>query len=280
MDTVVHGLFTPIATLPPTLSAIGMMGIQAAIHLPVPSTSSQAVLTLPLLVPLSDLIGLSRQTAVLAYQYGAGLCEIVTPTNGALMAMLAAAGVRYEEWLKFVAPDLRDPDAAWRRSRWRWLLQPGSIGNSSGSGGDQPFEIFMSASPTCRPAPCRPGTRSPWGSPGCRNGERVSRVCFGIELEDEHLPGALLGQLIERRRHHLAGAAPVGVEVHQHRNAGVANGAIELLIGHLLRPVETDWLSALGALWAGSQPGQIHPVGGRAEGALHDDRTGAWLCLP
>jgi uncharacterized ion transporter superfamily protein YfcC len=70
----------------------------------VPSTSSQAVLTLPLLVPLSDLIGLSRQVTVLAYQYGAGLCEIVTPTNGALMAMLAAAGVRYEEWLKFVAP--------------------------------------------------------------------------------------------------------------------------------------------------------------------------------
>jgi uncharacterized ion transporter superfamily protein YfcC len=55
-------------------------------------------------VPLSDLIGLSRQVTVLAYQYGAGLCEIVTPTNGALMAMLAAAGVRYEEWLKFVAP--------------------------------------------------------------------------------------------------------------------------------------------------------------------------------
>ena len=62
------------------------------------------MLTLPLLVPLSDLIGLSRQVTVLAYQYGAGLCEIVTPTNGALMAMLAAAGVRYEEWLGFVVP--------------------------------------------------------------------------------------------------------------------------------------------------------------------------------
>jgi uncharacterized ion transporter superfamily protein YfcC len=104
VDTVVHGLFTPIAGLPPALSALGMMVVQAAIHLPVPSTSSQAVLTLPLLVPLSDLIGLSRQVTVLAYQYGAGLCEILTPTNGALMAMLAAAGVRYEEWLKFVLP--------------------------------------------------------------------------------------------------------------------------------------------------------------------------------
>jgi uncharacterized ion transporter superfamily protein YfcC len=104
VDTVVHGLFIPIAGLPAALSALGMMIIQAGIHLPVPSTSSQAVLTLPLLVPLSDLIGLSRQVTVLAYQYGAGLCEIVTPTNGALMAMLAAAGVRYEEWFQFVAP--------------------------------------------------------------------------------------------------------------------------------------------------------------------------------
>lgn len=104
VDTVVQGMFTPIAGLPAALSGVGMMLVQAAIHLPVPSTSSQAVLTLPLLVPLSDLIGLSRQVTVLAYQYGAGLCEILTPTNGALMAMLAAAGVRYEEWLRFVLP--------------------------------------------------------------------------------------------------------------------------------------------------------------------------------
>jgi uncharacterized ion transporter superfamily protein YfcC len=104
IDTIVHGLFTPIAGLPATFSALGMIIVQAAIHVPVPSTSSQAVLTLPLLVPLSDLIGLSRQVTVLAYQYGAGLCEMVTPTNGALMAMLAAAGVRYEEWIKFVVP--------------------------------------------------------------------------------------------------------------------------------------------------------------------------------
>lgn len=104
VDTVVHGMFAPIAGLPATLSALGMMAVQGAIHLPVPSTSSQAVLTLPLLVPLSDLIGLSRQVTVLAYQYGAGLCEIITPTNGALMAMLAAAGVRYEDWIRFVLP--------------------------------------------------------------------------------------------------------------------------------------------------------------------------------
>src|SRR6185295_6723873 len=90
--------------LPATLSAVGMMVAHVAVHVPVPSTSGHAVLTLPLLVPLSDLIGLSRQVTVLAYQYGAGLCDLLTPTNGALMAMLAAAGVRYEEWLRFALP--------------------------------------------------------------------------------------------------------------------------------------------------------------------------------
>jgi uncharacterized ion transporter superfamily protein YfcC len=104
VDTIVQGVFAPIASLPTTLSALGMMAVQALVHLPVPSTSGQAVLTMPLLVPLSDLIGLSRQVTVLAYQYGAGLCELVTPTNGALMAMLAASGVRYEEWLRFLLP--------------------------------------------------------------------------------------------------------------------------------------------------------------------------------
>lgn len=106
VDTIVHGLLSPISALPTSLAAIGMMAFHGLVHLPVPSTSGQAVLTMPLLVPLSDLIGLSRQVTVLAYQYGAGLCELVTPTNGALMAMLAASGVRYEEWLRFVLPVL------------------------------------------------------------------------------------------------------------------------------------------------------------------------------
>ncbi len=101
VDTIVQAFFTPIADLPVAASALAMMVAQALIHVPVPSTSGQAVLTLPLLVPLSDLIGLSRQVTVLAYQYGAGLCELLTPTNGALMAMLAASGVRYEDWLRF-----------------------------------------------------------------------------------------------------------------------------------------------------------------------------------
>ena len=59
---------------------------------------------MPVLVPLSDLLGLSRQITVLAYQYGGGLGDLITPTNGALMAILGVAAVRYEEWLKFTLP--------------------------------------------------------------------------------------------------------------------------------------------------------------------------------
>jgi uncharacterized ion transporter superfamily protein YfcC len=104
VDTIVHGLFTPVAGLPVTVSALAMMGLHTLVHLPVPSTSGHAVLTLPVLVPLSDLIGLSRQVTVLAYQYGAGLTNMLWPTNGALMAMLAAAGVTFDAWLRFAVP--------------------------------------------------------------------------------------------------------------------------------------------------------------------------------
>jgi uncharacterized ion transporter superfamily protein YfcC len=104
VDTIVHGLFTPVAQLPLALAALGMMIVHGLVHVPVPSPSGHAVLTLPILVPLADLLGLSRQVTVLAYQYGGGLCELFTPTNGALMAILAAAQVRYEDWLRFALP--------------------------------------------------------------------------------------------------------------------------------------------------------------------------------
>ncbi len=104
IDTIVNGMFTPLENLPQLASALGMVVGQALLHVPVPSVSGQAVLTMPILVPLADLLGLSRQVIVLAYQYGAGLCDLVTPTNGALMAILASAGVRYEQWIKFTAP--------------------------------------------------------------------------------------------------------------------------------------------------------------------------------
>jgi uncharacterized ion transporter superfamily protein YfcC len=104
IDTIVNGLVTPLQNLPVTLSALGMLVVQAAVHGPVPSVSGQAVLTMPVLVPMSDLIGLSRQVVVLAYQYGAGMTDLMTPTNGALMGVTAAAGVKYGDWLAFAVP--------------------------------------------------------------------------------------------------------------------------------------------------------------------------------
>jgi uncharacterized ion transporter superfamily protein YfcC len=104
VDTIVHGLFQPLESLPVMASALGMVVAQAAIHVPVPSVSGQAVLTMPVLTPLADLLGMSRQVMVLAYQYGAGLCDLITPTNGALMAILGVAGVRFEEWIRFAVP--------------------------------------------------------------------------------------------------------------------------------------------------------------------------------
>ncbi len=104
LDTIVHGIFTPLAQLPVAASGVGMILAHTLIHVPVPSVSGQAVLTIPILVPVSDLLGLSRQVTVLAYQYGAGLCEILTPTNGALMAILAASGVPFNRWLRFALP--------------------------------------------------------------------------------------------------------------------------------------------------------------------------------
>jgi uncharacterized ion transporter superfamily protein YfcC len=104
IDSVVNALFTPLEAMPAAAAAIGMMLVHNAVHVPVPSVSGQAALTMPILVPLSDLLNISRQVTILAYQYGAGLCELLTPTNGALMAVLAAAGVRYDQWIKFVVP--------------------------------------------------------------------------------------------------------------------------------------------------------------------------------
>ena len=106
IDSIIYGLFTPLQHVPPVLSSIGMMGSQALLHVVVPSYSGQAVLTMPILAPLSDLIGLSRDVCVMAFQYGAILMDLIVPTNGALMAVIAIAGISYNEWVKFLVKRL------------------------------------------------------------------------------------------------------------------------------------------------------------------------------
>ncbi len=101
IDTILHGLATPLGEVPAAASALLMIPFHALLHVPVPSVSGQAALTMPVLVPLSDLLGISRQVTVLTYQAGAGLTEMLTPTNGALMAVLLAAGVPFSRWLRF-----------------------------------------------------------------------------------------------------------------------------------------------------------------------------------
>ena len=81
-----------------------MVPVHALLHIPVSSVSGQAVLTMPVMVPLSDLLGVSRQATVLAYQTGAGLTEFWTPTNGALMAILLSLRCPFNKWLRFAWP--------------------------------------------------------------------------------------------------------------------------------------------------------------------------------
>jgi uncharacterized ion transporter superfamily protein YfcC len=101
IDTILHAMATPLADVPTAGAALLMVPMQALLHVPVVSVSGQAALTMPILIPLSDLIGLSRNVTVLAYQTGAGLAELLTPTNGALLAILLAAGTTFQRWLRF-----------------------------------------------------------------------------------------------------------------------------------------------------------------------------------
>lgn len=103
IDTILHALATPLGELPAMVTGVLMIPAQALIHIPVSSVSGQAALTMPIFAPLGDLVGLSRQVVVLAYQTGAGLMEMLTPTNGALMAVLLAARVPFDRWLRFAS---------------------------------------------------------------------------------------------------------------------------------------------------------------------------------
>jgi len=101
IDTILAGLSAPLSQVSAMTAALLMIPFHVIVHIPVSSVSGHAVLTMPVLVPLSDLLGISRQVTVMAYQTGAGLTELITPTNGALMAVLLAAGVSFGRWFKF-----------------------------------------------------------------------------------------------------------------------------------------------------------------------------------
>jgi uncharacterized ion transporter superfamily protein YfcC len=104
VDTILDRCASALGHMAPIAAAFVMVPIQTAIHVLVPSVSGQAVLTMPVMVPLADLLRLPRLVAIVAYTTGGGLIgECLSPTNGALLALLAAAGVPYQKWLRFAS---------------------------------------------------------------------------------------------------------------------------------------------------------------------------------
>ncbi|PPA71051.1 YfcC family protein [Jeotgalibacillus proteolyticus] len=102
IDTLVNSLATVISQLPQTVNVVGMLAVQTITNLFIPSGSGQAATTMPIMTPLSDLLGINRQIAVLAYQYGDGISNSIIPTSASLMGYLAVAGIPYERWVKFI----------------------------------------------------------------------------------------------------------------------------------------------------------------------------------
>ena len=104
VDTMVHGISVPIQELPSAASAIAMFFMQTIVNFFIPSGSGQAFVTMPIMVPLADIVGVERQVAVLAFQFGDGFSNIVIPTQYVLVGMLAMAGIPYDRWLRFIFP--------------------------------------------------------------------------------------------------------------------------------------------------------------------------------
>lgn len=104
LDTVVQAAAAPIAGFGAEVGAVGMLFIQSALNFFIPSGSGQAFVAMPLMAPIGDLVGISRQIAVLAYQFGDGLMNMIVPTNPVLMGILGLAGIPYARWFRFIGP--------------------------------------------------------------------------------------------------------------------------------------------------------------------------------
>jgi uncharacterized ion transporter superfamily protein YfcC len=104
IDSVVHGAAMVLQTVPKYIAVVGMLFYESTLNLLIPSGSGQAAVSMPLMAPLSDILGITRQTAVFAFTCGDGLSNMVIPTSGILMAMLGLARIPYGRWLRFMIP--------------------------------------------------------------------------------------------------------------------------------------------------------------------------------
>ena len=101
LDVIVHFATYLLNGLPNLIKAPSMFIVQSIINILIPSGSGQAVVTMPIMIPIADVIGITRQTAVLAFQMGDGITNLFTPTSASLMAGLAIAGVSWGKWMKW-----------------------------------------------------------------------------------------------------------------------------------------------------------------------------------
>ena len=104
VDTIVHSLSVPLQELPGAVSALGMFFVESVTNFFIPSGTGQVFVTMPIMAPLADLVGVNRQVAVLAYQFGDGFSNILVPTQAVIVGALAIAGIPYDRWVRFVLP--------------------------------------------------------------------------------------------------------------------------------------------------------------------------------
>ena len=104
IDTILFHTAELLSNMSQSVAVLGIYTFQTIFNFFIPSASGQALVSMPLITPLADLLGISRQTAVLAFVFGDGFSNIIIPTNGVLMASIAIAGVPFEKWFKFILP--------------------------------------------------------------------------------------------------------------------------------------------------------------------------------
>lgn len=104
LDTIVFYLSHMLNGLPPQLTAVGMYVVHILINFVIPSGSAQASVTMPVMAPLADIVGLSRQTSVLAFQLGDGFTNGINPTSSTVNASIAVSGMSIVQWIRFSAP--------------------------------------------------------------------------------------------------------------------------------------------------------------------------------
>lgn len=102
IDTILYGLSKSMHNAGQIVSVEIMYGIQTLINVVIPSGSAKAAITMPIMAPFSDLIEISRQSTVMAFQFGDGFTNMITPTSGVLIATLGVARIPWEKWVKFI----------------------------------------------------------------------------------------------------------------------------------------------------------------------------------